>query len=73
MIGPEEFRGLYLRGELPEFDFVISDSSIEHSGMGRYGDAINPWGDLITMAKAWCVTKENGFFLLGVPGMNFQI
>ena len=35
---------------------------------GRYGDALNPWGDLITTARAWCVTKSNGFLLLGLPG-----
>ena len=33
----------------------------------RYGDAINPWGDLITMAKAWCLTKDRGKALIGIP------
>ena len=35
------------------FDAVVSFSSIEHSGLGRYGDALNPWGDLIASAQAW--------------------
>ena len=39
--------------------------AIEHSGLGRYGEALNPWGDLITMAKAWCLTKQGGKFLIG--------
>ena len=33
----------------------------------RYGDALNPWGDRITIAKAWCVSKPNAKMLLGVP------
>ena len=33
----------------------------------RYGDAINPWADLITMAKAWCIVKKGGLSLVGVP------
>ena len=35
------------------FDVVVTFSSIEHSGMGRYGDPLNPWGDLIASARAW--------------------
>ncbi|CAD7970908.1 unnamed protein product [Amoebophrya sp. A120] len=53
-----------------KFDLVVSDSSIEHSGLGRYGDAVNPYGDLITMAKAYCIVKDNGHFLLGMPGVE---
>lgn len=29
---------------MERFDAVISYSSVEHSGLGRYGDALNPWG-----------------------------
>jgi hypothetical protein len=49
------------------FDGVVTFSSLEHSGLGRYGDALNPWGDLISMAKAWCLTKPGGKLLIGVP------
>ena len=35
------------------FDAVVTYSSLEHSGMGRYGDPLNPWGDLIASARAW--------------------
>jgi hypothetical protein len=59
-IGPAEMSRSYLSGTLSLFDAVISFSSLEHSGLGRYGDAINPWGDLMTMARAWCVTKNSG-------------
>ena len=30
-----------------KFDAVVSFSSLEHSGLGRYGDAINPWADVL--------------------------
>ena len=44
-----------LDNELENFDAVISYSSLEHSGLGRYGDALNPFGDIISVARAWCV------------------
>ena len=51
---PEELRRLWKSSrEKLNFDAVVSFSSIEHSGLGRYGDALNPWGDLITAAQAW--------------------
>ena len=31
-----EFNAKFLRNELPEFDAIISYSSLEHSGLGRY-------------------------------------
>lgn len=34
-----------------EFDLGISYSNFEHDGLGRYGDPINPNGDLIAMQK----------------------
>lgn len=68
---PPEFRNLYINGTLGQFDTVVSFSSIEHSGLGRYGDALNPWGDLLAVARAWCVTKPGGALALGVPsGMD---
>ena len=51
-ITPDELRQAYLNNKFKEFDFVVSFSSIEHSGLGRYGDGLNPWGDLIASAKA---------------------
>mmetsp|Transcript_14351 Transcript_14351/g.16450 ORF Transcript_14351/g.16450 Transcript_14351/m.16450 type:complete len:235 (+) Transcript_14351:3-707(+) len=70
---PDEFRKLYLSGELGLFDVVVSYSSVEHSGLGRYGDALNPWGDLLAIAKVRCVTKESGYLVLAVPvGADYQ-
>ena len=33
----------------------------------RYGDNLNPWGDVITMARAMCLVKPGGQALIGVP------
>ena len=72
---PSEMRRKVLKKEI-NFDAIVSFSSIEHSGLGRYGDALNPWGDRITIAKAWCASKPNAKMLLVVPtvaGSNDEI
>jgi hypothetical protein len=33
----------------------------------RYGDGLNPWGDLIAMARSLCVLKPGSPALVGVP------
>ena len=63
---PSEFRQKYLNGTLGMFDGIVTFSSVEHSGLGRYGDALNPWGDILTIARAWCVTREGGSLTIGV-------
>ena len=57
---------IFLKGELGPFDAVVTFSSAEHSGLGRYGDGLNPWGDMITIARGWCVTKKRGSLTIGV-------
>lgn len=49
------------------YDCIISFSSIEHSGLGRYGDPLNPNGDLETMKAIHKNLKSNGFLFLGIP------
>ena len=66
-ITPEDFSKRFLQNPNLLYDGVVTFSSVEHSGLGRYGDALNPWGDLITMAKAWCVTRPGGRLLIAVP------
>jgi hypothetical protein len=46
---------------------VASFSSIEHSGLGRYGDPIDPFGDVKEVQKIRCILKPGGLFFLGVP------
>ena len=50
-----------------KFDVILSISSIEHDGLGRYGDPINPKGDLEFMARAKKLLKEDGAMILAVP------
>eukprot|EP00944_MAST-04C_sp_MAST-4C-sp1_P003859 g3859.t1 len=66
---PVEFRQKFYSGTLEKFDVVVTFHSLEHSGLGRYGDALNPWGDIIELARAWCVTKPGGQLLLGHPSL----
>lgn len=52
--------------ELPFIKLFLSKSPCFLS-LGRYGDELNPWGDIIAIAKAWCVTKPGGTLAVGVP------
>jgi hypothetical protein len=53
------------------FDSVWSYSSLEHDGLGRYRDPLNPYGDLQTLVKISCILKPGGLLFLGVP-LNVQ-
>ncbi|CAL6339225.1 unnamed protein product [Bathycoccus prasinos] len=50
---------------LGSFDTAFSYSSIEHAGLGRYGDPINPFGDLEEVARTSCLLRKGGVFFLG--------
>ncbi|EYC06103.1 hypothetical protein Y032_0078g1192 [Ancylostoma ceylanicum] len=52
---------------LEKFDFAITFSSIEHSGLGRYGDPLDPIGDLREVQKVMCLLKKGGLLYVGVP------
>ena len=52
------------------FDVVFSFSSVEHSGLGRYGDPIDPFGDVEAVAQMWCVVRPGSLFLLAVPSFR---
>jgi len=67
LVRPHDFYQRYHEGSLEKFDAVFSYSSLEHSGLGRYGDNLNPWADIITIAQAWCVSKEDAKLVVGVP------
>jgi Caenorhabditis protein of unknown function, DUF268 len=64
---PGTFTEHFLNGQIEPFDFGISFSSLEHDGLGRYGDVLNPIGDLQSMAKLLTVIKPGGLFFVGVP------
>lgn len=51
-----------------KFDVILSISSIEHDGLGRYGDPLNPRGDLQFMAMAKeQMLKKSGVMILSMP------
>lgn len=56
-----------LLGSFEQVDFIFSFSSIEHDGLGRYGDPLSPSADLESIARMHCLLKDNGIFFLAVP------
>ncbi|MEX0921049.1 MAG: DUF268 domain-containing protein [Candidatus Pacearchaeota archaeon] len=50
-----------------KFDFGTSISSIEHDGLGRYGDPINPWGDLKAMKDLKKIVRKRRLLFLSIP------
>ncbi|CAI5949993.1 unnamed protein product [Closterium sp. NIES-65] len=59
-----------LEGSSETWDAAVSFSSLEHDGLGRYGDPINPNGDLERMKKIKRLLKPGGLLFLGVPTGN---
>jgi len=55
------------RANKKQFDAILSISSFEHDGLGRYGDPIHPDGDLIAMENAKKMLKDGGLLFLAVP------
>lgn len=49
------------------YDWIATYSSLEHSGLGRYGDALDPVGDLKESMKMLCMLKKGGYLFLGLP------
>ena len=34
---------------------------------GRYGDSLNPWGDILSVAQAWCASTPDAKLAIAVP------
>lgn len=49
------------------FDAAFSISTFEHSGLGRYGDPLDPDGDLEAMTQVKQLLKKGGLLFLTVP------
>lgn len=49
------------------YDAAISISSVEHSGLGRYGDELDPNGDIKSMKFLHDKLKPGGICFLAVP------
>ena len=64
----QDYYNSVLKSEiLEDFDSVASFSSIEHSGLGRYGDPLDPNGDIKAVQQVHCMLKNGGLFFLGLP------
>jgi len=50
-----------------EFDVALSISSFEHDGMGKYGEPLDPDGDLRAMNEMKDIVKPEGLLFLSVP------
>lgn len=58
----------FLPNEIKEkYDIILSISSFEHDGLGRYGDPINPNGDINSMKEMKKYLMDDGFIILSVP------
>lgn len=52
---------------IEKYDVIVSFSSIEHSGLGRYGDPLDPDGDIKTMKCIYEKLMNNGLLIIGIP------
>ena len=50
-----------------KFDVLVTYSSVEHAGLGRYGDPLDPAGDLKAMAAIRASLKPGGTLFWGAP------
>lgn len=66
-LAPPAFLEAARSGQLPRMDAIITASSVEHSGLGRYNDALNPWGDILAIARTWCVSAPKASLVIAVP------
>lgn len=67
IIHPSSLARSYLKGDHQLADFAFSFSSFEHDGLGRYGDPLNPYADLESIARVHCLLKKGGLFFLALP------
>lgn len=66
-IHPFNLTRQFLRGHHDGGDFAWSFSSLEHDGLGRYGDPVSPFADLESIYRIHCLLKPGGVLFLGLP------
>jgi len=49
------------------FDVAVAHGAFDHDGLGRYGDPLQPDGDLIAMRTAWRALRPGGVLMLSLP------
>lgn len=65
-VSSSEFDTFYTHSK-NTFDVAFSLSSFDHDGLGRYGDPLNPDGDIMAMQRVMDVLKPGGLLFLTVP------
>ena len=50
-----------------KYDCIVTYSSVEHSGLGRHGDPLNPEGDLEAMVDIYNSLVDSGILIWGAP------
>ena len=65
-ISVAQFNSFY-NSSKESFDLAISLSSIEHDGLGRYGDPIDPYGDMNAMRRIMSILRPGGLLMISVP------
>lgn len=50
-----------------KYDMIITYSSLEHSGLGRYGDTLDPNADITAMNVIYEKLSDDGVLLWGAP------
>lgn len=48
-------------------DMITAISTLEHVGLGRYGDPLDPDGDLNAMKEAHRILKPKGYLIVTIP------
>lgn len=56
--------------DMDRHSLTISYSAVEHDGQGRYGDPLDPDGDLAALKEIWLKLVPGGTLLLNVPVRN---
>ncbi len=57
----------YFKNNNETYDAIVTFSSIEHSGLGRYGDPLDPNGDIDTMNTIHNNLVKDGLLIWGAP------
>lgn len=54
-------------GNLGSFYYIVAVSTIEHVGLGAYGDPIRENGDRLALENIYKLLREDGYFIITVP------
>ena len=64
---PADFAESHRRGTIQPFDLVLITAWVQHTGLGRFGEALEPNGDLFLMRRAMSVMKPGAFGIISIP------